>query len=257
MFWNHTYQILMRMPLVMATETMKIGAIYLANVQNAMSRTAFHISDNLMDEHPIPVPNNPGQTGLVQPVQPLPNPYINSRDTPLARVADFQTTPTPQQQNKTEKPINSQINKGDRSMSHQEFSEDYCTVVDYQIVFVKRDYEAMLDSRSAIVVESMDGNGFTAWKIAEFIDRMKSGHIELPHEWEKSKLDVVPGTGNYDLKDNKLTGLSKDDQKELRVTFQILQTVDRPAAQYEEDKVDALKDIASTLKNGNLTVKAI
>src|SRR5271165_5567814 len=53
------------------------------------------------------------------------------------------------------------------TMSTQ-FYDTQVTTVDFQILFTKRDSEALLDSGRAVVTSAMAGSGFASWQILLF-----------------------------------------------------------------------------------------
>ena len=115
------------------------------------------------------------------------------------------------------------------------------TTVDYQIIFTKRDFEAVLEDGTTTVAKAMTGSGFASWKIAEFIRKTDASGIKpIPEEWENEDVDKV-------LEKGPVQRLRRDVLEYLQVEYQVLNTLERKQAKYEEDKVDALQGIESTL----------
>ena len=130
------------------------------------------------------------------------------------------------------------------------FYDNNASVVQYQVVFLKRDWEALLHDEMTLVTSNMDGNGLTAWKIAEFVQAMGRCEVPVPNKW-LGRLDELPGKGNYQEKDGVyyMTGLREDDKKYLRITYQILDVLTREEPEYDKDQTKAVEAIANALRN--------
>ena len=138
-----------------------------------------------------------------------------------------------------------------KAMSTQ-FYDNQVTTVDYQILFTKRDNEAILAHNTTAVATAMTGSGFASWKIAQFI---RYG-FPKPPEWNKADLERFtepfhctgdfaspPGDAHepkYKLRDEYL--------QFLQVEYQVLSTLDRKPPKYDKDEVDVLRQINATLK---------
>jgi hypothetical protein len=137
-------------------------------------------------------------------------------------------------------PSDQSSNSG-KAMSTQFYGTQVATV-HYEILFTKRDKEALLEEKTTTVATAMTGNGFASWKIAEFVLDEKG--FPRPAGWEQQDVntfaDKVPGTNNYKLK--------KDYVEFLQVEYQVLSTFDRKPAKYDKDEVDVLEKISSTLE---------
>ena len=134
-------------------------------------------------------------------------------------------------------------------MLDKDLHDDMLKLVRYKILFVKRDYEWAFQEREALVHDNMDGNAFTAWKIAEFIQELKSHdkypnvpRVKVPGAWKNN----YPGDGYVEGK--YLTGFPPEDKKYLRVYYEVLERFPREKFRYEEEQIDVLKDIRNTLK---------
>jgi hypothetical protein len=204
-----------------------------------------------------------------------------------------------------------------------QFYDTQVTTVDYQILFTKRDREALLDSGRTIVTSAMAGSGFASWQISLFIGKLNNVGIPKPADWtnrqaDELALDVTPrryaaavaaakvvvqnnasvplaqalvnivqsavnaAPGNATLatalasaqaqqaapnQNNALAaeaavaaaadewpvqtvkGLKAENLKYLQVDHQIISTLDRKPPRYDADQVDALRDIATVIKN--------
>lgn len=133
------------------------------------------------------------------------------------------------------------------------FSDKNVTTVQYQVLFIKRDYETILLDTRTVVTQHLSADGFTAWRIADFISDMVNHGIPLTQEQART-LGPLEGTTfkpAYDPCDAKwpppgvrLTGLSNDNNQYLRIEHQVISVISREDANYDEDQTKALQDIA-------------
>jgi len=129
-------------------------------------------------------------------------------------------------------------------------NDDLLKLVRFKILFVKRDYEHAFPEQEELVYDNLDGTAFTAWKIAEFIQRCHRREIEAPSKWRnrypsaKSDRDrfLDPASADYSQKQH-LLGFPEDDKKYLRVFYQVLERYHREKFRYEETQVDVLREI--------------
>ena len=123
--------------------------------------------------------------------------------------------------------------------------KDMLKLVRYKILFIKRDYETAFPEREELVADSMDATGYTAWKIAEFIQRLgEYREIRVPAKWNgyPENREQEPPVPPY-RDGNILLGLPEDDKKYLRVYFEVLDRYDREEAKYEQQQINVLKEI--------------
>jgi hypothetical protein len=132
-------------------------------------------------------------------------------------------------------------------MTDRNLSDDQLKLVRYKILFVKRDYETAFPEREDLVYDNMTAEAFTAWKIAEFIQRLDTELV--PHRWKAKnyptgrtyrEAEKEPGAKVYIHK------LSEDDKKYLRVYFEVL---DRYVRDEGDEEVDVLKEIRDAIKS--------
>jgi hypothetical protein len=126
------------------------------------------------------------------------------------------------------------------NMSDTNLSDDLLKLVRYKILFVKRDYETAFPEREDLVYDNMTGEAFTAWKVAEFIQRL--GTEEVPSKWLKK--NYPRAYSDQERKDKQyVKSLDEDDKKYLRVYFEVLERYEREEAKYEQQEIDVLKQI--------------
>jgi hypothetical protein len=127
-------------------------------------------------------------------------------------------------------------------MRDKDLSDDQLKLVRYKILFVKRDYEIAFPEREELVHDNITGEAFTAWKIAEFIQRLSKEPI--PDKWRKKKYpkrhddESVPD-------DRFIHRLDEDDKKYLRVYYEVLE---RYVREEDDTEVDVLKDIRKAIE---------
>jgi hypothetical protein len=137
----------------------------------------------------------------------------------------------------------------------KDLNDDMLKLVRYKVLFVKREYEYAFDEEEALVSDNMDGSAFTAWKIAEFIQklgRQKGGNIprpiSVPGTWKNYPDDKDEHGKLLYREDGKLTGFPEGDKKYLRVFYEVLERYSREKFKYEEEEINVLKDIRDTMK---------
>jgi hypothetical protein len=129
-------------------------------------------------------------------------------------------------------------------------NDDMLKLVRYKVLFVKRDYEFAFPEQEDLVHDNLDGNSFTAWKIAEFIQdlaRVKSEKsaverarigIRVPTAWK-----TYPEKKKYTFDDVYLTGFPDEDKKYLRVFYEVLERFPRERFFHGEREIEVLGEI--------------
>lgn len=142
-------------------------------------------------------------------------------------------------------------------MRDTDLSDDMLKLVRYKILFVKRDYEVAFPEREELVHDNMTAEGFAAWKVAEFIQRLN--REEIPDKWRKKHYPRKCDNGDdgeYEKRDEEcekgeakpwkkeyVKWLDEDDKKYLRVYFEVLARYEREGANYDRDQIEVLKQI--------------
>src|SRR5262245_28534964 len=135
------------------------------------------------------------------------------------------------------------IDEEERRMSDKDLRDDkVLKLVRFKILFVKRDYEHAFPEREELVSENTDEAGYTAWKIAEFIQDLKN--TPIPKKWEdknyppvKVESPPVPRTPGM------IHELPEDDKKYLRVYYEVLQRYPREEFRFEQQQIKVLEEI--------------
>ena len=129
----------------------------------------------------------------------------------------------------------------------RDLRDDMLKLVRYKVLFVKREYEHAFDEEEDLVSENMDPTAFTAWKVAEFIQRLAREPYEtrVPGRWGQK----YPTTRYRAGKNGEwLTGLPDDDKKYLRVFYEVLDRYPREKFKYEERQIEVLEDIRDKIE---------
>lgn len=140
------------------------------------------------------------------------------------------------------------INMDDRDLS----DDKKLKLVRYKILFIKRDYEVAFPEREELVADSMEDTAYTAWKVAEFIQRLNE--TPVPHEKWGGGIDEevkpkYPKDSRGDLLARFDAGrwmihkLPEADKKYLRVYFEVLDRYDREEFKYHERQIEVLEEI--------------
>jgi hypothetical protein len=167
-----------------------------------------------------------------------------------------------------------------KAMSTQ-FYDTQVATVNYQILFTKRDNEALLDCGRVIVASAMASSGFASWQISLFIQKLNKKSTPLtvtdgipkPEEWSDEQAielaaEVFPVQPSYchpycppycsppasppcpaKTEIQRVIGLRPENLKYLQVDYQIISAFDRKPPRYDADQVNALRQIAAAIKN--------
>jgi hypothetical protein len=142
-------------------------------------------------------------------------------------------------------PINSA-----KPMSTQFYDTQVSTVY-FQILFTKRNLEAILHKDTVLVTSAMAGSGFASWQISLFVQRLEKDGIDKPVNWTDeqaaelaAKIEPAPGTKPV----GKIIGLKSENVKYLEFDYHVISTFDRKPPRYDAEQVDALLKIADAIK---------
>jgi hypothetical protein len=141
------------------------------------------------------------------------------------------------------------IQEEERRMPDRNLHDDMLKLVRYKILFVKRDYEHAFPEKEELVSENTDESGYTAWKIAEFIQDLKN--IDIPPKWRDKPKPYPPRDeiGSPPVEDHtKINHLPEDDKKYLRVYYEVLERYPRERFRYEERQIEVLEEIAKKIR---------
>ena len=121
----------------------------------------------------------------------------------------------------------------------KDLRDDMLKLVRYKILYVRREYEVTFPEQEDIVPDNMDGDAFTAWKVAEFIQDLARGDTPLPTKWADKNYPqgFTSSNGKY------LTGIPHEDKKYLRVYYEVLERYPREKFKYEEQQIRVLEEI--------------
>ena len=129
------------------------------------------------------------------------------------------------------------------------FSDNNVTTVQYQILFVRRDFESIFQDTQTVVTQNMSGDGFVAWRIANFVELMSTVGVPLNPSALVNMIKLAELDGGVVIEDGRLIRLSPDNNQYLRVEYQVLSEIAREEANYEEEQTEALQEIARALRS--------
>jgi hypothetical protein len=129
-------------------------------------------------------------------------------------------------------------------MSDNNLRDDMLKLVQYKIIFVKRDYEHVFQEQEELVADNIDAAGYTMWKIAVFMQQLcEQRQTPVPAKWKR----YPPNDRQYREADT-LVGLPEEDKKYLRVYYKVLDRWPREAYKFEEKQIAVLTQIRDNLQ---------
>lgn len=189
-----------------------------------------------------PIPELPGDwSDLPLPPDPASEKASPPQSPAVAAAALSAAPPTPSlspQFSETSKPT------GRKWTMDQDLNDDMNKLVRFSIICVDREHETVLQKlEETMVRDRLDENGFTAWKILEFVQKMAAGEVEAPSAWRH------PGTrpGGVEIRSGRLVKIDGEAMKYLRVPFQIVARFPRERFKYEEKQIEVLRQIEKDL----------
>jgi hypothetical protein len=131
-------------------------------------------------------------------------------------------------------------------MADKDLNDDQLKLVRYKILFVKRDYEVAFPEREELVHDNISGEAFTAWKVAEFIQRLDREPI--PDQWRKKGYPRKLSEAERKHPSDKvfIDRLDETDKKYLRVYYEVLE---RYVREEDDSEVDVLKEIRDAINS--------
>jgi hypothetical protein len=128
-------------------------------------------------------------------------------------------------------------------MSDQNLHDDMLKLVQYKILFLKRNYEHAFAEQEELVPDNIDAAGYTAWKIAAFIQQLREQrHTTVPEKWKQ-----YPPDDPLYRDGSTLVGFPERDKKYLRVYYKVLDRWPREAFKFEERQIEILKEVRDHL----------
>lgn len=126
----------------------------------------------------------------------------------------------------------------------KDLQDDLLKLVRYKILFVRREFEVAFPEQEDIVSDNMDGDAFSAWKVAEFIQDLPDGEVRIPAKWLEQQYPPAEFR-----KGNSLIGLPHEDKKYLRVYYEVLERYPREKFKYEEQQIRVLEEIRDKVQD--------
>ena len=132
------------------------------------------------------------------------------------------------------------------------FYDTQVSTVYFQILFTKRNLEAILHKDTVLVTTAMAGSGFASWQISLFVQRLEKDGIKKPVDWtDDQAVELAEAVDPPDAPPKpvkKIIGLKPENYKYLQVDHQVISTFDRKPPKYDAEQVDALREIAAAIK---------
>jgi len=122
--------------------------------------------------------------------------------------------------------------------------DDILKLVQYRVLFVRRDYEFAFPEQEELIADSIDEATFASWKIAEFIQSLGKGETEVPGKWRDK--NYPPGEA---IKEGKLVGLQDEDKKYLRISYEVLDRFPRRKLGFKGKQIRRLDEIRDALES--------
>ena len=136
-------------------------------------------------------------------------------------------------------------------MSDQDLRGDDSKLVAYYITFTKRDLGTYLGGDSEVISYSTTEADYGGAKKAEYLAQLKTDGAPRSDKWK---------TGNYPPDDyldpndkDRFISLPSDDFEEfVKVKVEVKARYETEPGQYEKEQADALKKLASAVKDGRI-----
>ena len=118
--------------------------------------------------------------------------------------------------------------------------EDILKLVRYKIVFLKRDYEVAFPEEEELVAYGTSAADWAGTKVARFLcDLNETLTKHMPREWEGKNYPPRDSNGRYSI--------PREDERYIKVYFEVLQRWDREDADYERRRTKAIEEIRDVL----------
>ena len=126
------------------------------------------------------------------------------------------------------------LRKETQEMKDQDLGGDDVKLVRYKILFVKREYEAVLDEGEALVTYPTRGGEMSGLKIGELVEKAARNEVRPPKSWPSEYPDTT-ATG---------WTIPEQDRRYIRFYFEVLDRFPREKAEYDREQVKVLHDIS-------------
>lgn len=125
-------------------------------------------------------------------------------------------------------------------MRDQDLGGDDVKLVRYKILFVKREYEAVLHEDETLVTYDTRGGDFGGLRIGDFMEQAARDEIKRPKAWP----DGYPPPPKKPIPGWKIP---EEDHKHVRFYFEVLDRFPREKAEYDREQVRVLRDISEKI----------
>lgn len=126
----------------------------------------------------------------------------------------------------------------------KDLRDDMLKLVKYRVLFVKREYETSFFEHEDVIEDNLDAGALTAWKIAEFAQRLREDGFKIPDKWGK----VYPPAPFRDRPmAGRFNGFPEEDKKYLRLSYEVLERYPRERFKYEEQQIRILEQMRDNM----------
>lgn len=168
-----------------------------------------------------------------------------------------------------------EVHKEQIKMPDTNLNDDMLKLVRYKILFIKRDYEWAFREEEELVWDNMTDTAFTAWKVAEFIQRLR--RTPRPEKWIDKYYPPRREEGREAREEpDRLRGESEEarahreahrreveeenrhrenidylpeaDKKFLRVYYEVIARYTREKFKHDERQIEVLEEIRNELR---------
>jgi hypothetical protein len=137
-------------------------------------------------------------------------------------------------------------NMGDWDGQDQDLSGEDLKVVQYRIIFTKRDYEATLSEHEETVNYPTNGASYGGLKVAQFMGDLREHGRKLPQSWQDNDEELKYPPDKF-IKDGRYYGIPEDDQRYITFLYEVIRHVEREEKEYDKEQVKILDQIRRRL----------
>jgi hypothetical protein len=137
-------------------------------------------------------------------------------------------------------------NMGDWDGQDQDLSGEDLKVVQYRIIFTKRDYEATLYEHEETVNYPTNGGSYGGLKVAQFMGELKERGRKLPQKWQDTDDELKYPPDKF-IEDGRYHGIPEDDQRYITFLYEVIRHVEREEKEYDKEQVKILDQIRRRL----------
>ena len=139
----------------------------------------------------------------------------------------------------------------------KDLRDDMLKLIKYRVLFVKREYESAFFEHEDVIDDNLDGGALTAWKTAEFAERLEDRGERIPAKWgdvyppkhHRGYFDTAAGAWVQDDSGKFFNGLPQEDKKYLRLSYEVIERYPRERFKYEEQQIKILEQMRDAMRS--------